>query len=126
MIVGIDPGKRIGVVMLKEGEGIEHRCILSLTALETLRVPPNATIVVGNGTGHDAVCELLARRQLTYQLIDEAYTTLQARDLFFAEHPPRGLARLLPRGLRTPPRPIDDYAAYAIARRYVSSLTPKK
>ncbi|MDZ7705892.1 MAG: hypothetical protein U5L04_15570 [Trueperaceae bacterium] len=122
MIVGIDPGQKIGVAVVGEG-GLEHRCIVSLGVLEMLDFPPDATIVVGNGTGHETVVALLRERGLEPRLIDETNTTLEARDLYFAAHPPRGLARLLPKGLRIAPRPVDDYAAYAIVLRHLAAST---
>jgi hypothetical protein len=51
--------------------------------------------------------------------VDERETTLRARALYFADHPPRGWRRLIPLGLQLPPRPIDDYAAILIARRFL-------
>ena len=44
----------------------------------------------------------------------------EARPLYFRDHPPKGLMRFLPRGLWSPPELIDDYAAYAIALRYLN------
>jgi RNase H-fold protein (predicted Holliday junction resolvase) len=52
--------------------------------------------------------------------VDERETTLRARSLYFADHPPRGWRRLIPLGMQMPPRPIDDYAAVLIARRYLA------
>ncbi len=76
-------------------------------------------IVVGKGTN---VAELAARLEglgLPLVLVDERETTLQARSLYFEDHPPRGWRRMIPRGMQLPPRPIDDYAAVLIARRYL-------
>jgi len=53
------------------------------------------------------------------ELVDERETTLLARARYFADHPPRGWRRLVPRGMLLPPRPIDDYAALLIAERYL-------
>ena len=52
-------------------------------------------------------------------LIDERETTLRARALYFADHPPRGWRRLIPLGMQLPPCPIDDYAAVLIGRRFL-------
>jgi hypothetical protein len=53
-------------------------------------------------------------------LVDEYETSRQARGLYFAEHPPAGWRRLIPLGLQLPARPIDDYAAILIARRFLA------
>jgi len=62
------------------------------------------------------------------QLVEEAFTSQRARRRFLQEHQPRGFQRLLPSGLRTPPVPIDDYAALLLAEDFfagVSGGTPE-
>jgi RNase H-fold protein (predicted Holliday junction resolvase) len=56
-------------------------------------------------------------------LINERYSTLEARDRYWQMFPPRGLTRLLPRGLRTPPRAIDDIVAILLIERYLEQLS---
>lgn len=55
--------------------------------------------------------------------VDERYSTLEARDRYWQMYPPRGFTRLLPRGLRNPPRPIDDIVAVLLIERYLNRLT---
>ena len=74
---------------------------------------------MGDGTGSEAVVALLERRGLAPEMVPEAGTSLEARALYFQANEPRGLARLVPVGLRVPPGLIDDYAAYAIALRWL-------
>ena len=76
-----------------------------------------ARICLGNGTYHDLFAKKLQARAVSFETVDERMTTLQARTLYWRLHPPRGLWRLVPLSLRTPPRPVDDLAAWAIARR---------
>lgn len=56
-----------------------------------------------------------------WQLVAEYGTTLRARELYFQYHPPRGWRRFLPKGLRIPPEPYDDYAALAIILQYAQT-----
>ena len=119
MIVGLDPGKNVGVAFVNDESELVYRNIVTLEALETLSLPRGATLVVGNGTGAEGVKGVLRERALSFAVVDEAGTTLEARALYFENHPPRGLLRLLPRGLRLPPKLLDDYAAYAIVLRYL-------
>jgi hypothetical protein len=35
-------------------------------------------------------------------------------------YPPQGLTRLIPQGMLTPPRPIDDIVAIILIERYLS------
>ncbi len=53
------------------------------------------------------------------QLIDEHNSTLEARSVYWELYPPKGLRRLIPEGLRVPPRAIDDLAAIVLVRRYL-------
>ena len=74
----------------------------------------------GDGTGHAAYLETLLAWRLDVELVRETNTTLEARDVYWKLHRPRGLRRLLPVSLLVPPRPIDDLAAYCILRRAVN------
>jgi len=73
-----------------------------------------ARVFLGNGTSHENYERLLQAAGMNYELVDERMTTLDARELFRKLHPPRGLARFVPKSLHVPPRPIDDIAAWAI------------
>jgi hypothetical protein len=81
-----------------------------------------AALVVGGGTGSGAVLDLLRQAcpEVTVVTVEERDSTRQARELYWQDSPPRGLQRLLPRGMRVPPRPVDDYAAVVLARRYLA------
>ena len=125
VIVGLDPGKNVGVAFVHHDE-LVYRAVITLEALRTLRLPRGATLVIGNGTGAEAVKEVLRARALSFAVLDEMGTTLEARALYFKDHPPRGLLRLLPKGLRSPPKLIDDYAAYAIVLRYLKENGQEK
>lgn len=81
-------------------------------------------IALGRGTHAGTVGEMLERLRVPVHFIDERETTLLARALYFRDHPPRGWRRLIPLGMQLPPRPIDDYAALLIARRYIEQLSP--
>ena len=118
MLVAFDPGRNIGVAFVSaEGELLDAK-VIDMARLETLELPP-ATLLVGNGTGSRAVQAVLQERGYLFELVDEMGTTLEARALYFKDHPPTGFFRLLPAGMRPPPALLDHYAAYAIALRYL-------
>lgn len=119
MIVAFDPGKNLGVAFVGQDGTLERGLVLEPSALAAFELPADATLLVGDGTGSAAVVSALTARGLSVQLVGERGTSLEGRELYFAAHPPRGLARLLPRGLLNPPVLIDDYAAYAIALRWL-------
>lgn len=117
-VVAIDPGHNVGVAWVDGGGRALRLAVLARGDLEVLLLPPHTPIVLGDGTGSRALAAILRARGIAPEMIDETGTTLEARALYFRDHPPRGVLRLLPPGLRSAPRPIDDYAAYAIALRW--------
>ena len=118
-IAAFDPGRNVGHALV-DGEGRLHRReVLALGDVATLELPAGAEVVIGGGTGRRVLREALRARGFTPHEVDERDTSLHARELWRHAVPPRGLARLLPPGLRSPPGPIDDYAAWAIALRYL-------
>jgi hypothetical protein len=119
VIVAFDPGRNIGVAYVTAEGRLERHLIVDATALSSLDLPPDATVLVGDGTGSRVVVSALTARGLTPELVGESATTLAARSLYFRDNPPRGWQRLLPLGMRSPPVPIDDYAAFAIALRWL-------
>lgn len=124
LIASFDPGKYLGYALVdSNGELLQHG-ILELSQLHRFEIPEEAKIIVGNGTGSYAVADILARRNLKVERVDERGTTLEGRELYFREHPPRPPWRWLPRGLWWPAGSIDDYAAYAIALRFLRGSRP--
>lgn len=82
-------------------------------------------IVCGNGTNHKYVYGQLKKLSSTHHidvvLCDEAYTTEEAKRLYWKYHRPRGWQRFLPKGMRVPPEPVDDFTAWVIGLRYVTA-----
>jgi hypothetical protein len=78
-------------------------------------------IAMGGGAGHKPILKALtaANVSIPIKLVHELNTTMEARKKYFKENPPRGFLRLLPAGLRVPPRPVDDYAAVAIGELFL-------
>ena len=73
-------------------------------------------IAVGNGTHSKNFIEYVKNKTtLEIKITDEKNTTLEARKLYWKIHAPKFFERLLPEGLRVPPRILDDLAAWAIA-----------
>jgi len=127
-LLGVDPGSRkVGVAVLTEGGEVLYRAILQPEGLleairpllERYRIE---AIAVGGGTRGGEILQQLAELGLPCERVDETSTTLEARRLYFEAFPPRGWRRFVPRGMLTPPRPIDDFAAELIARRYRRKL----
>ncbi len=99
-----------------------------LKTIEELRSQfPISIIVMGNQTGSktwkDAFGQLPEPPRV--MLVDERYTSLEARDRYWQMYPPKGLNRLMPQKLRAIPRPIDDIVAILLIERYLNRLTGK-
>jgi RNase H-fold protein (predicted Holliday junction resolvase) len=86
---------------------------------------PISTIVLGDQTGSKQWKTTLS--QLSdpprIMLVDERYTSLEARDRYWQMYPPQGFIKLMPQSLRTIPRPIDDIVAVLLIERYLNRLT---
>lgn len=77
-------------------------------------------VILGNGTGSDSWKRRLDQWPLPVLLVEEHGTTLAARQRFWELHPATGWRRLLPRGLRQPPRDWDDVVAQLLLERFLN------
>ena len=124
-VLAIDPGRdKCGIAVLSpQGDSLLHE-IVPTGALET-RVSELAAeyaprIIMGDGTTSAATKARIEAQVGAVTLVDEYRTTEEGRRLYWAENPPRGWRRLVPRGLLTPTVPVDDFAAVALARRFLA------
>ncbi len=74
-------------------------------------------IFLGTGTGSRDFARIFEDLGCPFVWGEESFTTLEARKVYWELHPPRGIKRLLPRGLLLPPRPLDDLAAWCIVKK---------
>lgn len=130
-ILGFDPGRqKCGLAIMGLDRTLRYQEVVTADAavdcIQTLRQQyPISIIVMGNQTTSAAWKERLtglpdAPRVM---LVDERYSTLEARDRYWQMYPPSGLGRLLPQSLRKIPRPIDDIVAILLIERYLNRLT---
>ena len=124
-VLSIDPGRnKIGVAQVGADGGIVSAEVVSVEELAqvlTVYAQPSQ-LVIGNGTNSKAINKVLKQvfPQLTAYIIEESYSTEEARSLYWQVNPPTGLRKLIPLGLQTPPIPLDGYAAVVLARRYLA------
>jgi RNase H-fold protein (predicted Holliday junction resolvase) len=131
LILGFDPGRhKCGLAVMGLDRILRHQAVVpAATVVETIAQLqtdfPISLIVMGDQTSASEWKERLAQLATPPRilLVDERYTSLEARDRYWQMYPPRGWQRLLPQGLRTPPRPIDDIVAILLIERYLSRLT---
>lgn len=131
MLLGFDPGRdKCGLaVMGKQQQLLYHQVVPSADAIATLQQLCQqfsiATLVMGDQTTAKKWKQELERElsaSLPIVLVDERYSSLEARDRYWQMYPPTGLQRLIPQGMREPPRPIDDIVAILLIERYLKEL----
>jgi RNase H-fold protein (predicted Holliday junction resolvase) len=125
-VIGVDPGRSKAGYALVDGAGavvkagVEPIGRLPGCLELLLKGREVEAIALGRGTNSRAIAATLTSLRIPIHLVDEHETSRAARSLYFSEHPPRGWRRLIPLGLQLPSRPIDDYAAILIARRFLA------
>jgi len=118
-LAGIDPGYNLGIALVSADGALLEDHVLAGDDLEGMIALARRAgqVALGDGTGSARAAAALTAAGVTYMVVDETGTSLEARTLYFQRNPARGLLRLLPAGLRLPPAPSDAYAAWAIALR---------
>ena len=78
-------------------------------------------VILGNGTSSGEHKQWIEKALPGFPLhiVDEKYSTEEARALYWQLYPPRGWRMLIPLGLQTPPEPLDGYAAVVQVRRFL-------
>jgi RNase H-fold protein (predicted Holliday junction resolvase) len=127
LILGFDPGRdKCGVAVVRQDLAVyEHEVVAAEAAIAKIQTWMQQysihTLVMGNQTTAKQWQQRLEQAlAVPIALIDERYSTLEARDRYWAMYPPKGLARLLPQGMRDVPRPIDDIVAIILVERYLA------
>jgi RNase H-fold protein (predicted Holliday junction resolvase) len=128
-LAAIDPGRSKCGLVLADPEASR---VLAAGVLPPLRCRelllqwcnqhPFAKVLLGDGTGSQPWLPWLAEQQLSTLLVPEAGTTLAARERYWQLERPRGWRCLLPRGLRLPPRDVDDVVAQILLERHLDRL----
>lgn len=129
MILGFDPGReKCGVAVMGVDRRLYyHQVVPASQAIATLnhlcQQFPIVQFILGDQTTSRTwkqrlQQELVLSNPPSIVLVDERHSSLEARDRYWEMYPPKGLNRLLPRGLRQPPRPVDDIVAILLIERY--------
>ena len=131
VILGLDPGRqKCGLAIMGVDRILRYQEVVAVDAvmatIEQLRQQfPISTIVLGDQTGSKQWKDNLSQLDdpPRIMVVDERYTSLEARERYWQMYPPSGLGKLLPRSFRNPPRPIDDIVAILLIERYLNRLT---
>lgn len=124
-LAGLDPGRsKCGLALAEpERRRVVAAAVLPaadcLPLLEQWQRQGLRQVLLGDGTHSRHWRQQLERLGLETLLVDERGSTLAARQRYWQLHPARGWRRLLPRGLRLPPRDIDDVVAQLLLERHL-------
>ena len=130
MILGFDPGRdKCGLAVVGDNYQIYyHQIVDSKVAIATIQKLFKdysiEKLVMGDRTTSKIWQSQLKEnldRDTDIIMVDEHNSTLEARDRYWQIYPPTGLTKLIPRGMRVPPRPVDDIVAIILIERYLSS-----
>jgi RNase H-fold protein (predicted Holliday junction resolvase) len=130
MYLGFDPGRdKCGLAIVGEDrQVICHEVIAANYAIEQVREWLQEydvdALIMGDQTASKTWQAELQQNfpRLPIHKVDERYSSLEARDRYWQMYPAKGLMGLLPKGMRQPPRPIDDIVAILLVERYLTSL----
>jgi hypothetical protein len=75
-------------------------------------------IIIGDRTNSKSIRKSLTSFKLPVIAVNEDGSTLEGRYRYLKENT-KGLAKLIPIGLRIPENPFDDYVAVILAERYL-------
>ena len=126
IIIAIDPGtKKCGYAVVDSNLSVLQRKVtvtekITESVKESFIVYKAEKIILGNGTNYKQIEKKLREHfpQLKIILIEEDFSTLEARKKYFKAHPPRGISKLIPLSLRVPPCHYDDFVAVLLAEKY--------
>ena len=130
-ILGFDPGRdKCGIAIVKQKNGILwHQVVAASSVIEQIQQLSDQfsldLIVMGNQTTSSqwkTDIEKVIASSLPIAMVDERNSSLEARERYWQMYPPQGLQRLIPQGMRLPPRPIDDIVAILLIERYLARI----
>ncbi|WP_310417668.1 pre-16S rRNA-processing nuclease YqgF [Chamaesiphon sp. OTE_8_metabat_110] len=127
-ILGFDPGKdKCGIAVMGGDRALLYHQVLPtaqvISQINDLFQQYNVTrLVMGDQTTSKQWQQRLstALPDLPILLVDERYSSLEARDRYWQMYPANFLTGLIPQGMRQPPRPIDDLVAIILIERYLN------
>jgi len=127
--LGFDPGRdKCGLALVRgDRHPLRHEVVPAEQAIailqDWLQAETPECLVMGDGTTTKQWQTQLeqAFSTLAIALVDERNSTLEARDRYWQLYPPQGLQRLVPLGMRVPPRPVDDIVAILLVERYLQT-----
>lgn len=123
--LALDPGReKVGVAVLSFKGEVMWRGIVPVVELEGVIETLYTRFafeesVVGDSTGKEKVTTILYQMGFKVSLVDERYSSEEARKLYFREGKLPWWKKLIPLSFLYPRGPYDDWQAVVIGRRYL-------
>ena len=129
MVMAIDPGRcKSGIVVMNKNFDILFQKVIESLTMESVILElfdkfKFETVILGNGTTSKEVKQMISSivPDIHIEIVEESYTTEEARKLYWKKNPPRGWRRFLPTSMQVPPVPVDDLVAEILAKRYINA-----
>ena len=127
MIMGVDPGRdKCGVAVLDSEGEVKFSEVIATSEFEIVMQKLSAQFeielaILGNGTTSTEAEKKLRATGLQVKIVDEKFTTEQARRLYWEKFPPRGWRKLLPTSLQVPPVPVDNIVAEILVKKFLEA-----
>ena len=130
ILLGFDPGQqKCGLAAMGVDRKLHYHQVVpadqAIATVQELQAQfPISLLVMGDQTTAKIWKQKIAElpNPLRVVLVDERYSSLEARDRYWQMYPPKGIYRLIPQGMRTPPRSLDDIVAILLIERYLEQL----
>lgn len=130
ILLGFDPGQqKCGLAAMGVDRKLHYHQVVpadkAIATVQELQTQfPISLVVMGDQTTAKIWKQRIAElpNPLRVVLVDERYSSLEARDRYWQMYPPKGFYRLIPQGMRTPPRSLDDIVAILLIERYLEQL----
>lgn len=132
MILGFDPGRdKCGLAIVNNNKQILYNEVVTsenaITVITQLinKYEPLKLVMGNQTTSKQWQKQLIDNLNLSIDivLVNEKNSTVEAKVRYWEMYPPQGLTRLIPKGLRIPPRPVDDIVAIILIERYFKKNT---
>ena len=126
MIIGVDPGRdKCGVAVLNSDGFVKFSKVVPTDELELTLKKLSAQfdvelLILGNGTTHIDAENKINALNLPVKVVDEKFTTEEARKLYWKKNPPRGWRKFLPTSMQVPPDPVDNLVAEILVLRHLN------
>ena len=125
-VLAVDPGRsKCGLAVVSAEAGILDRMVVPCqefpqTVRDLFDKYQPQVVLLGSSTGSKPIGAAIRQNlKVEPKLVDEKHTTELAKLRYFQVYPPKGLWKLVPLGLQTPPTCYDDFAAVVMAERYL-------